>query len=216
MPTFRKTFFDGNTNLPLEGYDGHIYIVPAGNAVNSDMPLAEDSTNFGSYYRAGVDGGEYDLYIDLDKSGSPVAGDLKLQNIAFALGDGGVTIADGSITTAKLADDAVTNAKLAANAVDTAQILDAAVTAAKLAAGIGGNGFDHILVDQSISTLGQTEDVIDIGSLGLTNPPYVIPVSKNGYPIYLISTTAGEVEIGLLPFGVGDTAVFDLYIISND
>ena len=131
MPTFRKTLWDNNNNVPLQGYDGHVYIVPAGNAVNSDMPLAEDSTNFGSYYRAGVDGGEYDLYIDTDKSGSPVAGDLKLQNIPFAVGDGDATVADGSITTAKLADNAVTTAKIADSAVDTLQIADGAVAPAK-------------------------------------------------------------------------------------
>ena len=131
MPTFRKTLWDNNNNVPLQGYDGHVYIVPAGDTVNGDMPLTEDLTNAGSYYRASVSGGEYDLYIDLDKSGSPVAGDLKLQNIPFAVGDGDATVADGSITTAKLADNAVTTAKIADSAVDTLQIADGAVAPAK-------------------------------------------------------------------------------------
>jgi hypothetical protein len=42
-------------------------------------------------------------------------------------------VADGSITTAKLADNAVTNAKISSNAVTTTNIADLNVTAAKLA-----------------------------------------------------------------------------------
>lgn len=48
-------------------------------------------------------------------------------------GGGGGSVADGSITTAKLADDAVTNAKLADNAADSAQIADSAIITSKLA-----------------------------------------------------------------------------------
>jgi len=46
---------------------------------------------------------------------------------------GGATIADGSVTTAKLATDAVATVKIADNAVTTAKIADANVTALKLA-----------------------------------------------------------------------------------
>ncbi len=46
---------------------------------------------------------------------------------------GGATLADGSVTTAKLATDAVSTVKIAANAVTTAKIADGNVTALKLA-----------------------------------------------------------------------------------
>jgi hypothetical protein len=45
------------------------------------------------------------------------------------------SIADGSVTNAKLATDAVTNAKVANDAINTAEIVAGAVTSAKLAAG---------------------------------------------------------------------------------
>jgi hypothetical protein len=46
---------------------------------------------------------------------------------------GVTTVADGAITTAKLANNAVTGDKLASGAVDTAQLADDAVTTAKIA-----------------------------------------------------------------------------------
>lgn len=48
---------------------------------------------------------------------------------------GSSSVADGSITTAKLADNSVTTAKIAAGAVGTSDIADGAVTTAKIAAG---------------------------------------------------------------------------------
>ncbi len=47
---------------------------------------------------------------------------------------GGTSLSVGSVTTAKLADDAVTNAKLADDAVETANIADSQVTTSKVAA----------------------------------------------------------------------------------
>lgn len=47
-------------------------------------------------------------------------------------GGGGGALADGSVTTAKLADDAVTGRKIAADAVATGHLADNAVTAAKI------------------------------------------------------------------------------------
>ena len=53
--------------------------------------------------------------------------------VATGAASGGTTIADGSVTTAKLATDAVATVKIADNAVTTAKIADANVTALKLA-----------------------------------------------------------------------------------
>jgi hypothetical protein len=40
------------------------------------MPLSEDTGRPGQYFRENVPDGEYKVYVDLDKSGSPVEGDL--------------------------------------------------------------------------------------------------------------------------------------------
>jgi len=52
-----------------------------------------------------------------------------------ATGGGGVTIPDGSITAAKLANNAVTETKIATNAVTAEKVAINAVTAAKIATG---------------------------------------------------------------------------------
>ena len=56
----------------------------------------------------------------------------KIAAVAVSSGGSGGTPADGSITTAKLADDAVTQAKIASGAVGSVEIADDAVTQAKV------------------------------------------------------------------------------------
>ena len=58
---------------------------------------------------------------------------LDTAHTKVTLGDGTVTLADGSVTTLKLADLAVTAGKLAGDAVDGSKIADGAVAAADLA-----------------------------------------------------------------------------------
>jgi lysophospholipase L1-like esterase len=70
------TSFKTGPGAKLEGYSGHIYLVPSGSAVNGDMPLTEDTGRPGQYFRENVPDGEYKVYVDLDKSGSPVEGNL--------------------------------------------------------------------------------------------------------------------------------------------
>ena len=52
---------------------------------------------------------------------------------------GGGTVADGSITTVKLANDAVTIDKVASNAIGTDQLVNKAVTGGKIADGTIGS-----------------------------------------------------------------------------
>ncbi|MCG2418721.1 hypothetical protein K8089_06775, partial [Aequorivita sp. F47161] len=54
------------------------------------------------------------------------------------LADAGIQVADGGITTAKLADNAITSAKIGDGEVKTADIADAAVTTTKIVAGTAG------------------------------------------------------------------------------
>ena len=71
---------------------------------------------------------------------------------------GGTSLEVGSVTTAKLADDAVTADKLASSAVVTASIVDANVTLAKMAA----NSVDSDqYVDGSIDLIHMSDDSVD-------------------------------------------------------
>jgi len=70
----------------------------------------------------------------LDVSGNGTSGQSLLSDGdgSFSWGSPSVTIADGSITTAKLADDAVDSDKIADGAIDTVHIADDQITYAKL------------------------------------------------------------------------------------
>ena len=71
----------------------------------------------------------------LNVSGNGTSGQSLLSDGdgSFSWGSPSVTIADGSITTAKLADDAVDSDKIADGAIDTVHIADLNITTAKLA-----------------------------------------------------------------------------------
>ena len=72
----------------------------------------------------------------LDVTGNGSAGQSLLSDGdgSFSWGSPSVTIADGSITTAKLADDAVDSDKIADGAIDTVHIADDQITYAKMGA----------------------------------------------------------------------------------
>jgi hypothetical protein len=89
-----------------------------------------------------VDGlGAKNIYVGSSTAmigGELVAGriaQIEYDGVRFQLYQASISIADGSITTAKLADDAVTTIKIADSNVTTAKIADSNVTTAKIANG---------------------------------------------------------------------------------
>ena len=95
-------------------------------------------------------------FVDEDNMASNSATLLPTQQSVKAYVDASVFtgVADGSITTAKLADDAVTAAKLASNAVVTASIVDDNVTQAKIAD-------DAVGADQLAASAVVTASIVD-------------------------------------------------------
>ena len=77
----------------------------------------------------------------------------KFNGTSWALIVGTSTLADGSVTSAKIAPSAVTEDKLATNAVTTNKILDGTITQAKLAEGVGGGGGLDTTSDGAIITM---------------------------------------------------------------
>lgn len=72
-----------------------------------------------------------------------------------ALASGSVTtakLATGAVTTTTITDGAITSAKIADGAIVTADIADGAITSAKLAAGVGGGGGTAGVTTDSAST----------------------------------------------------------------
>lgn len=76
-------------------------------------------------------------------------------------------IANGAVTTAKIADDAITTAKIAAGAVGTTDIADNAITTAKIAAGAVGptDLADLAVVTAKIENSAVTTDKITDGAV---------------------------------------------------
>ena len=95
-------------------------------------------------------------FVDEDNMSSNSATLLPTQQSVKAYVDASVFsgVADGSISTAKLADDAVTAAKLASNAVVTASIVDDNVTQAKIAD-------DAVGADQLAASAVVTASIVD-------------------------------------------------------
>jgi len=95
-------------------------------------------------------------FVDEDNMASNSATLLPTQQSVKAYVDASVFsgVTDGSITTAKLADDAVTAAKLASNAVVTASIVDDNVTQAKIAD-------DAVGADQLAASAVVTASIVD-------------------------------------------------------
>lgn len=93
----------------------------------------------GQWSFTGLPDDTYDVTITLGSKVRRQLGDVKLQLGGFADTAGAAPIGDGTITTAKLADDAVTQAKVAAGAIGATELASNAVTSTKLAAGSVGS-----------------------------------------------------------------------------
>ncbi len=83
--TLRVRIINNATGGMLAGYGGYVGFVAQGGAPGSVVPMTEDTGNPGVYFKTGVAGGYYDIYLDLDKSGSFLAGDLKLSGVRHGL-----------------------------------------------------------------------------------------------------------------------------------
>src|SRR5215471_5028104 len=102
---------------------------------------------------------------------SEVDADFDTLFSAWNLGvPGGIAIADGSITTAKLQDGSVTNPKLAPNAVGTGNIMAGAVGATQIAAGaVGTTALQGLSVTTPIIADGAVTSVkLANGAVGTT------------------------------------------------
>ena len=114
----------------------------------------------------GLDAGVHTVTISSEDATSANKGIASFSTDNFSVTSGAVTIKDGGVVTAELADDAVTAAKLANNAVDTASIVDANVTNAKLA--------------NSAITLVQGDGMAALGSVSLgSNITLATSVAQN-------------------------------------
>ena len=70
----------------LTGFTNYVGFVAQGGSPGSCVPMTEDSLNPGVYYKTNVSGGYFDIYLDLDKSGSFLAGDLRLSGVRHGIG----------------------------------------------------------------------------------------------------------------------------------
>ena len=70
----------------LTGFTNYVGFVTQGGSPGAAVPMTEDASNPGVYYKTNVSGGYFDVYLDLDKSGSFLAGDLRLSGVRHGIG----------------------------------------------------------------------------------------------------------------------------------
>lgn len=70
----------------LTGFTNYVGFVTQGGSPGAAVPMTEDASNPGVYYKTNVSGGYFDIYLDLDKSGSFLAGDLRLSGVRHGIG----------------------------------------------------------------------------------------------------------------------------------
>jgi hypothetical protein len=149
--TFRVYLWNNATNQLLTGYGGYVFIVPQGQPPNQNLPLSEDVINPGLYYRNGVNGGYYDIYIDLNKSGNITSSDLKLSGAWQPIPDDEVnadTIEDFSIENINLSQECVNTGNIAQKAVTLQKLADEVISAINA----GKYPPDNVTIEVNLST----------------------------------------------------------------
>ena len=86
LHTFRVRIFNNATGGMLTGFTNYVGFVTQGGSPGAAVPMTEDTSNPGVYYKTNVSGGYFDVYLDLDKSGSFLAGDLRLSGVRHGIG----------------------------------------------------------------------------------------------------------------------------------
>lgn len=131
-PVVRTVTADGNFDTPLALWPNDLGVMQSAYVVRVALPSGRPTEQVLAKLLQG-DGTALALGSWL-ALGEPIPGDTtSLEALIDAAVAGLGPVADGSITTAKLADLAVTTAKVADGAIATAKVPDAAITAAKVA-----------------------------------------------------------------------------------
>ena len=166
--TFTGPGLTGTVNNPTIYLSrGHTYIFENNNSTNAHpFQIQSTSGQGGTAYNTGVTnnggGGGSEIKITVPHGAPDI---LYYQCTAHANMGGTIyitgAVADGTITTAKLADDAVTTAKIADGNVDTAQLADNSVRTSKIN---DANVTQQKLADGAVST----SKLLDAGASGNT------------------------------------------------
>jgi hypothetical protein len=113
------------------------------------------------------------------------------------------TPSDGTVTTAKIANNAVTTGKIADSNVTTAKIADGSITTAKLAAGVGGAFNDFVIKTADYTAV--TRDQLIVNSASART--ITLPASPSaGNVVFIKNSGAGTVTVARNGSNINSTA----------